>query len=593
MRIRAGDGWVKRTGAAFWIGLGQRTYRCRVVIFLAALIPAFRLTAIAYGLLISGSGTFVPLLGDTWGASEAIQQISAGRVFPMGDPTNASETLLIYPPGYFVLVSGLSQTTGLSVPFSIQLLGLFIDFVLALIFYSLARRFLARRHSRFALILLMLPGSLVWIRTLPLVLDPRTVSAVLSGILEGAAKLAIPQATKDQVSLILYSGHGALYDAMQMGYEWLAHSFGLLSVLLVLRGLNPWARARIVASGVTLGMVNLVHPYALFGWDLLFACGLALCLVRRKRAHLQALSVTLLIAFLVSSFYTVPVVRSLMAGGSASDILSAVSGDLPWGMYNPQGRIRFPDPLRLLEVRGVSFILALAGLALLARRRALSRFSIPIGMLALGFMLGPVPVALGVKSQLLARQEVFIFLAVPFIASYFLMESLDRLRADLKGRMRVLPRVALATVLVLLIVPKAIGFGAYTIRWIPKSNVMHPSISGLIHRLGEQEPGSIYAPRDISVKIGALTHHVVPLGFVSTFTSKTWDGIITAMTDERIFFHESTDWDEMSSILRKQEADLLLTPRSLADSKSRILSEHLRLLSSIGSYQIWDTGTPP
>jgi len=561
------------------------------LILIAMILPAFRIFAIAYGLMIAPPGQFVPLLGDTWGAAAVIQQIDAGRVFPMGDPTNKTSALLVYPPGYFVAVAAISRTSGLSVPFAIQAMGLTIDLLLALAFYRFARTFLPRQASRYALLFLLLPGSLVWVRILPQLLNPDVMSSVASGIFSGSAKLAMPQAVKDQIARVLYSGHGALYDAMGMGYEWLAHSLGLMALVLFLSWIRSGGRAKLLAAGAMLGLLNLTHPYALLGWDLLCASGIAGAVLTRRLRQAKGLLAIGLIALAISSFYTVPVAYSLVAGGSARGVMSAVSGDLPWGMYDSKGSVRFPGPLDLFEVRGLSFIFAVLGLVLLWRRRTLGTFWLPIGLLGLGFVLGPLLVSLGVRNQVLARQEAILSIAAPIPAALFLTESLRWLRGRPRRGLRTVASLAALAIIVLLVVPKAIGFAAYTLRWIPKKDVVDPSTSSMLRWLKTIPSVTIYAERSRSVLIGALTHHIVPMGYVSTYTAKTWDQMVAGLRNQSLFFSNSTGWDTMSRALRYEAADLLLIDTSdpaLARGKIQIIFSNSRHIVSIRSYQLYD-----
>jgi len=246
----------------------------RVLILVALILPTFRLVALIYGNAVAPPGHFVPLLGDSWGAAELIQQVSEGRTFPMGDPSNASASLLIYPPGYFVGVSALHRATGLPVPYSIQVMGIIIDIGIVMALYKLARFFMKPRACVYAVLLLVLPGSLAWLRTVPMVSDPDVFTPILSGITSGSTKIDLPQDIKDRIYMILTGSHRALFDAMRMSYEWLAHSFGMASLILMLCWSRSGDRRYLAISGISLGLVNLVHPYALFGWDLLFTCGL-------------------------------------------------------------------------------------------------------------------------------------------------------------------------------------------------------------------------------------------------------------------------------------------------------------------------------
>jgi hypothetical protein len=102
---------------------------------------------------------------------------------------------------------------------------------------------------------------------------------------------------------------------------------------------------------------------------------------------------------------------------------------------------------------------------------------------------------------------------------------------------------------------------------------------------------TIYAERSRSVLIGALTHHPVPLGYISTYTAKSWDQMLASLRDQSLFFSNSTDWAAMSLILRQEAADLLLidtADAAMSPEKIRAIFTHSRHIVSIRSYQAYD-----
>lgn len=564
--------------------------RSTTVLLLALILPSFRLVAIAYGLWTAPPGSFVPLLGDSWGGAQVIQQVCSGRVFPMGDPTNASASLFIYPPGYFVAVASLSKVAGLSVPFAIQLMGLFIDTAMALALYLIARRFLDSSASKYSVLLLVLPGSLVWVRILPLVMDVGTVSSIISGIASGSTKLAIPGPVKDQITQILYGSHGVLFDGMKMSYEWLAHSFGLLSLLFFFSWMRTRSWLKLATSGIMLGMVNLTHPYALFGWDLLFLSGLIISMLRRRSAETKGVFAVLLMAFVISSFFTVPVTISLFLGGDAGDTLSAVSGGLPWGIYNLFGKVRFPNPIQLFEVQGIGFILSLLAMIILVKRKSLTLMWLPVGFFLLGFILSPLMIAFGIKNQILARQEAFLFMGIALLGGWLLSQitsgtdNLPRLR----GPARILPKVFLVLLIFLMITPKAIGFASYTLRWIPKKDILDRDSHNLIGWLGHLSPAVVYAEKDLSIRLGALTGHIVPTGFISTYTTRNWEDIQRTLGNENFVFQKHHEDSLVISVLKEERTEILIADKSLDDCKQRIFFSSMRLIFAMGKYHIYE-----
>lgn len=294
------------------------------------------------------------------------------------------------------------------------------------------------------------------------------------------------------------------------------------------------------------------------------------------------------IALISSSIYILPVASSLITGGSASKTMSAVSGELPWGMYNSLGKIRFPGPVRLIETQGVSMLLCLMGIITLFRRGKLKKFWLPLGILLLGFVLSPLLIPLGILNQLLARQEAFLFIGIALVGGWMLAEIqgwlLGRFR---EGTPKIVPRLAIITIVLLLVLPQSVGFATYTLRWIPKRGVVSPDAHRLASYLSDQPRMVIYGEREISILIGALTHHVVPTGYISTYTTRDWERIMETLRDEEMIFGSETDLETLEEILKREGAEAILLETTMEELEGAVIASGGRLLEEIGIYRIY------